>query len=408
MTNPNVKRIHKHYRHIEMYRHLIFFLAWLEGLAAFACFMALGLVTKSAYLWFPGVVAIMDFLAWVFVQLSMRLWIPPEQQKKSGMMNGLLEVEDYLDDEVERMVCSLWGTVRRGPDGKRLKPMFNPIPMWRRWKYIRFILLIILVIRPVALNRAYFLPPVNASSCTRDSDAPSGSVYNPQGFFPHGSWQVFDTEETYAFCVLGRTWAWPTAEHYIKGFELIPPTTLECDVQEVGGYVDIDGQCASQNPFPDPTIGLSVPVLRLPNTTTANQLFCPGNNLGSVCLINNQPSTNCAGASRTVTGRPSYICPYCLPCWRYMVSQTGATVTSFGYEDCPSFEPSSMACFGCNMCPGLGYGWLANEVVSARAFTTAYWASLVYNVFVPAAEIVFFWLGVSYIKFQKRKLDLKD
>ncbi len=404
-----VKKLHKHYQHLEMYRHLIFFLTVLDGTAAVVCFLVLGLITKSAYLWFPGAVAIMDLLAWFFVQLSMKLWIPPEKQRKSDDRTGLMIVEDYLDDEVEYMVCSLWGTVRRDPKHPGLKiPIFNPIPLWRRWKYIRFILLLILVIRPIALNRSYFLPPVGSSSCTRNGDAPAGSVYNPQGFFPHGSWEVFSTSQTYVFCVLGRTWAVPVAAHYIKGFELTPPNTLECNRQEVGGYVDIDGQCQSENPFPDPTIGLNVPLLRLPNTTTANQDFCPGNNLGSMCLVNGVASTTCSLDSPIVTGRPSYICPYCLPCWQQRVSETGGTVTSFGYEDCPVTNPSATSCFGCNFCPGLGYGWLAHEVVSDQAFTTAYWTSLVYNVFVPATEIVSWWLGVSYIKFRKRKLDLKD
>lgn len=405
----NTQKLHRHYQHVDMYRRLILTLWVLDASSIVVCFTMLGVVTKSTFLWFPGAVTILDFIVFIWVQLSMQLWVDFEDPRNTDN-KGLVRIEEYLDSEVEFMFCSLWGrrTVVTKDGQRRTVKSLSPIPVWRRWKIVRLCLLLILVSRPVALNRSYFLPPVNSSSCSRDTDGPN-SIYNPEGYFPRANWDIYRANTPYVFCVLGRTWAWPTKDHYVKGFELTPPATLECDTQEVGGYVDVNGQCSQENPFPDPTLGLKMPVAQLQNTSEDSNRLCPGNQLGSVCIVGGKASTNCQGQSQIVSGRPEFICPLCLNYWRTVVSQTGTTVTEFGYEKCDlsggsgsSLEPL------CYFCPGLGYGWLADEVVSAYSFTVMYWVSLVFNVFVPLLEILWWWLGIEYIKFNRRKKREKE
>lgn len=383
-------RFNVYRQYVDSYRHLIFFLASLEGVVAFLCFLIMGIATQSRYLWYPGTVAIVDAVIFILVNSAVPTWHRYESDRADYD-----ELFEYTEARTEAFCGPCRYCCPCCPRQKNTKSVYrNPITLWRAWKLLRLMLLGATLARPIALHNAYFGPPVNTSSCTSVPDYENaGSVYNPNGFFPYQTLLSYDPAQFYAFCPLNRTWAWPSpTDNYIRGYERLGGNVLDCSSEEVGGQVDIFRQCTGA--FPDPSIGVESPVLPLPNTTIPPQReFCPGNTAASVCVQDNEVSIECTGSPRFIPGgMPLKLCPQCLN----YVLRTGAA-GDFGYSaECLSRASldSSYSSF-CYFCPG--QGWLDTEVVTEYSINAAYSWSLLYCLIMPLLEMVSWSAGVLYI-----------
>jgi hypothetical protein len=394
---PSLKRrINDHLRSLNPIRHLIFFVGAFETLSAVTCFVMMGVVTHSNYLIPVGVSAALDLLYFIYLNTAkLPFWNRERANYRARELTD--EIQGYVNADFNAFCCPWQNQYYTSPEDNQIhKTPPNPFVKWRVWKLIKFVLMIFFALRPFALHRSYYLPPSGSSSCVRNGDT-SNQTYNPNGFFPRGSWSVYTTLVPYVFCPLNQTWAVPSTNNYIKGFRQVSGDIIDCSIQEVGGVVDIYNQCPGEDPFPDPTIGVRTPLLPLPNNTGAYMnTICPGNTEATMCIIDGVASTSCSGATRLVSGRPKYICPTCL---NYMRMVTGVRSTGMlvGYEDCEEYSDSSASSWPiCGMCPGAP--WFRQEVATPFALGIAYWGYMVYCIITPLCEIFAWTLGMFIIK----------
>ncbi len=251
---------------------------------------------------------------------------------------------------------------------------YSSLPMmrWISIKFLIFIYLLLIWMKPLNgyIDKVGF--PTNASSCTTDFSGESGGIYNPNGAFsfddPYGDGTVKKK-----FCPMDQTYAWPNLNTSIQGYEESPLLSVFytglCSAANklpvrssliINGFVDT---YICEGSYPSPVLGVIPPVTVGSYGLTIE--FCPGNTDQPVCITSSGfvyfPQTESEGCPLLQrTGVPRKICPICLSAYRKVSRDYRGPL---GYEHCEIYDPNNPPPINllCTFCPGRGFGWNPNE-----------------------------------------------
>ena len=204
--------------------------------------------------------------------------------------------------------------------------------------------------------------PVNASTCSNDPSltydtTPITNRYNPYGFFPVGSWNYFDSTQSYVFCTLHLKWAESTAvSRAVLGCQHDGNTNnCDCSTIYLPGSPYTYGNTACQTAFY--------------SNHTSNVWRDPAKGVLYPFTFNSQISeiSWCPGYIETNPGYPRKICSTCLNYWRTYSNNIAGPLPNSpdtdNYSHCPPYESNAINNPFCAFCPGLESpnSWLQYE-----------------------------------------------
>lgn len=239
-------------------------------------------------------------------------------------------------------------------------------------------------------------PYTGLSSCnaaTRIADV----VYNPAGAFDGTN--KFKEDQYYITCLFeDATWANPAPQphNYVAGYQRLPSTqTLDCSTspQPQAGFINIEQCLPISNSYPDPSQGV---LNAREGSTTSSVRYCPGNMDNEVVCYDPTntfliPCTLASPTTARVSGKPRKLCPFCLNSWR----QTSQLFNQpEGFDRCPAYSDTEGIGYTCMWCPGLRYGWLADEVATRADTVVVFWlVTIIVFMLLPLQAIVFCLMG---------------
>lgn len=285
---------------------------------------------------------------------------------------------------------------------------------WRSYKKWKYALCVIFWIRSLVVycdvTGTCLGSRANQSSCTNNYDL-SDSVFNINGGF-HGT-ERFQSNGTYTFCTMYSTWAKPTPSNYVRQFErtnrntAISSQLLNCNVEVPQGdpvpgtIITNVGQCPGKPGtygYPSPAFGIrtgvgSIPAILPGQTSNSSAANCPGNSGQPQCFLpNSDTPVSCSddrcpeGSCPFVSAAPFCICSLCLNYWRTSFEMGNSDPSC--YEHCEIGQPGPPLNYFCAVCPGLGQGVLADEIIEPGEVITTFWLSTTYAIFDPFVEIL--------------------
>lgn len=285
-----------------------------------------------------------------------------------------------------------------------VQPPKKYIIQWRAWRLWSIILMALIPwMRALALycdtnGLSCFSAnnPVGSSSCTRDpiSGDTRYGIYNPNGFFPvaNTDMQVFEPTRAYVFCAMYQRWAPAELDTpFILGFT--ENEVESCTATQGSPFYISLNPSLSECAFPNPAIGIA-PGLQGVQVGSLNTSweFCPGT---SPLLLTPE-----------AYGKPNVICPENLNYWRKMSGlHTGPSVD---YQTaCPPYNANAPQNVFSWFCPGLGAGWLANELYLPEDTIVAFWVVTAYLWFwcaflEPIIFVVLFWMALTPTSAKKK------
>lgn len=277
-----------------------------------------------------------------------------------------------------------------------------------RWMVVRNIVFYVLVIcwvrslwlygQVIGVSYGLGTSFAGKSSCTA-AYLDEGGVYNPFGVFSKPN--VFSWDRSYVQCVFDDVrWANPSPlpKHRVSGYlKVSPGNNLDCSNPLNSGLVSISS-CPLAEAYPDPTLGVTTPVVT--GTTTASVDYCPGNaNNEVVCYDPTNsfliPCTTASPEISRVPGKPYKLCPACL---NYVRGTSNFRFIDEGFDQCAGYDPSVPWDWFCIWCPGMGTGWLADEVASTDAVVTNFWLCTIPVLILYPLQYLLYW-GLCYKKF---------
>lgn len=234
------------------------------------------------------------------------------------------------------------------------------------------------------------------SSCTTAYND-VGGVYNPYGAFDRNN--VFSWDRYFVQCVFDDVrWANPKPNHRVTGYFKFPPyTTLACEEPQNSGFVSVS-QCPLAQSYPDPSLGVRTPVVT--GVTTSSVEYCPGNaNNEVVCYDPTNtfiiPCTTASASINRIPGKPYKICPACL---NYIRGLSDSRFVDEDFSQCPEYDDAERWPWFCTWCPGMGYGWLADEIASTNQVIINFWLCTI-PVLILYPLQYFLFLGLARSKF---------
>jgi len=246
---------------------------------------------------------------------------------------------------------SIWLIDLNGPG---IFAIFNPrnyglFARWNQWTGWMVLILLLLNIRPLytwgeVSGWRVTGSPCGWSSCSRNQSALFYGVYNPNGWFPHGSDHEYDSNhvDRYTFCNYRSSCRWcDTTNETIQGYNLWHQSSLlnfddpsDPDDELQGGY-------ASQRPQDYPC-GIGLAFGWAPAERVSQSALCPGN------MLTTGP-TVVDGETRQIYGLGREICSVC---HLYEEDMAGAgSENDRNLNQCAANSDGSINMF-CGLCPG--------------------------------------------------------
>jgi hypothetical protein len=109
------------------------------------------------------------------------------------------------------------------------------------------------------------------------------------------------------------------------------------------------------------------------------------------------PCTLASADTARVPGKPRKLCPYCLNSWR---QSSQLFDQPDGFDKCASYSDTEGLAWACMWCPGLGYGWLADEVATTSGTVVVFWlVTVIVFMLLPLQAILFCLMGNPDKKF---------